>query len=148
MITRRHLIGSLAVAAFAARPAFGAPTAVFASSGYAIGGYDPVSYFRNESPAMGSDAHRLIWRKAIWRFQNAANMAAFEGAPRAFAPRFGGYCAMSLTVGAWSDSLPQARAIHTVRVDLTHSTAARDRWLTDPERHIALAEAHWRAAHW
>lgn len=145
MINRRHFLGSLAAVTFAAGPAAAKPTAVFASAGYAIHGFDPVAYFRKSAPVKGSDAHRLMWRNAIWRFENAANLAAFESTPRAFAPRYGGYCAMSLTTGALSPTKPQAWAIHDGRLYLTHSLVARDRWLDDPDRFIALADAEWRA---
>lgn len=148
MMTRRHALASLAAMTLATKPAFAGPAAVYAQAGYAIHGFDPVAYFRKGSPTAGKDAHRLMWRKAIWRFENAANLAAFESAPRAFAPRYGGYCAMSLTTGAWSPSTPHAWAIHDGQLFLTHSVAARDRWLADPDHYIAQADAHWRAAHW
>ncbi|MDX8351266.1 YHS domain-containing (seleno)protein [Cognatiyoonia sp. IB215182] len=148
MITRRSFLGAFAATALAGNKAFATPAAVFAEDGYAIHGIDPVSYFRNDAPIAGRDAYRLMWRKAIWRFENATNMAAFEAAPRAFAPRYGGYCAMSLINGQWSPSDPDAWTIHQGRLYLTHSVPARDQWRKDPERFIAMADAHWRAAHW
>ncbi len=148
MINRRQFIGSLAVATLVARPAFAKPRPVFVDAGYAIHGIDPVAYFRKNAPVAGNDAYRLMWRNAIWRFENASNMAAFESAPRAFAPRYGGYCALSLASGAWSDSQPEAWAIHEGRLYLTHAVVARDHWLRDPEQFIASADVHWRAAHY
>lgn len=148
MLTRRSFLGALAATSLAGQRVSAAPAAVFAKNGYAIHGIDPVSYFRKDGPVAGRDLYRLMWRKAIWRFENATHMAAFEAAPLAFAPRYGGYCAMSLTTGEWSPSAPDAWAIHEGSLYLVHSVAARDRWRQDADRFITLADAHWRAAHW
>ncbi|MEL6682380.1 MAG: YHS domain-containing (seleno)protein [Pseudomonadota bacterium] len=147
MISRRHMLVSAAVLPCLALPALSAPPAVFVRNGYAIHGVDPVAYFRKDHPVQGNDAYRLIWRNAIWRFENAANLTAFESAPLSFAPRYGGYCAMSLTQGQWSNSDPEAWAIHSDRLYLTHSIAARDRWLENPDHFAAQADFHWHAAH-
>jgi hypothetical protein len=143
MINRRYFIGSLAAATFVAGPVAARPSDIFAKSGYAIRGIDPVAYFRKAMPVDGVNAYRLRWHSAIWRFENAANMYAFEGNPHAFAPRYGGYCAMSLTAGLLSESTPEAWAIHDRKLYLIHSVAERDLWLRDPDHYIAQANAHW-----
>ncbi len=74
MINRRNFLGSLAAASFVAGPAAARPSDVFAKSGYAIGGIDPVAYFRKAMPVDGENTYRLRWHRAIWRFENAANM--------------------------------------------------------------------------
>lgn len=143
MINRRQFIGSLAAATFVAGPAFARPSDIFAKSGYAIRGIDPVGYFRKGMPVDGHDAYRVMWHNAIWRFETAANMFAFERDPHAFAPQYGGYCAMTLTTGVLSETIPQAWAIHEGKLYLTHSVAERDEWLTDPTLYIAQANAYW-----
>lgn len=146
MITRRHLLGSLAIAPFAAAPAFADGPAVFAKQGVAIRGFDPVGYFDEAAPVEGTDAYRLMWRNAIWRFASLRNMSLFESNPHGFAPRYGGYCAMSLSQGTVSQTLPEAWAIHDGKLYLTHSVVARDRWQQDPEVFIAKADTHWPTA--
>lgn len=146
MITRRHVIAGLAATPFIARPAFADGPKVFVENDVAIRGIDPVSYFRAEGPQDGADRYRLMWRNVIWRFASAENLGAFERDPHRFAPRYGGYCAMSLSRGLVSDTVPDAWTIHQGRLYLTHSLAARDQWRQDPEGHIAKADANWPAA--
>lgn len=146
MMTRRHILGLLAVTPFVARPAFADNPVVFASHGVAIHGFDPVAYFNVDEPVVGVDEHRLMWRNAVWRFSSPENMSSFERDPMRFAPRYGGYCAMSLSQGAVSETQPNAWAIHADRLYLTHSVAARDRWQQNPDALITLADNHWPMA--
>ena len=146
MLTRRHLLGCLAVAPFTASPAFARGPAVFSVGGRAIHGFDPVTYFQLSGPIEGQDRFRLMWRNAVWQFASQSNLATFERDPHRFAPRYGGYCAMSLTAGTVSRTQPDAWAIHDGRLYLTHSVVARDRWRQDPEAYIAKADAHWPTA--
>lgn len=144
MINRRQFIGCLAVSGFAAAPVFARPSGVFSDSGYAIRGIDPVAYFRKGMPTNGVDAFQLVWHKAVWRFETAANMSAFEHDPHAFAPRYGGHCAMDMAIGILSPTDPNAWAIYHDKLYLTQSIVVRDQWLGDPDRYIAAANTHWR----
>lgn len=143
MMNRRTMLGLLATTPLAATPAFSGPERVYSVDGYAIGGYDPVAYFVSTSPVLGSHAHMLMWRGAVWRFETATNQAIFERNPWAFAPRYGGYCAYSLSRGDLAPSDPLAWAIHEDRLYLTHSTDALRRWSSDIAGHVARADDRW-----
>lgn len=144
MITRRTLLGAFAATAIAA-PAVARPARVSVKAGYAVCGHDPIAYFRKARPVLGLQAHRLQWYHAIWLFESAENLATFERNPYAFAPQYGGYCAMALTEGQLTQSTPEAWVIHDDKLYLTHSIASRDHWLRDPEARIASADMHWSA---
>ncbi|WP_341366438.1 YHS domain-containing (seleno)protein [Yoonia sp. BS5-3] len=144
MITRRHILATLTATAFAG-PALAGPSRIFAKSGLAICGYDPVAYFRDAEPALGASAYRIGWRRAVWQFASAENLALFERDPHAYAPRYGGYCAMALSRGEVAYSDPEMWAIHDGRLYLTHSATVREQWLDDPDQHIADADLHWPA---
>jgi hypothetical protein len=60
-------------------------------SGVAIDGYDPVAYFTEGQPRLGSRQLEVVWRDAAWRFANEGNRAAFEAHPEIYSPRFGGF---------------------------------------------------------
>lgn len=62
-------------------------------AGIAIGGYDPVAYFTQGRPLVGSASHELRWNGATWRFASAESRTRFEANPEVYAPRFVGYCA-------------------------------------------------------
>ena len=146
MITRRHVLAGLVTVPFVAKPAFAGCAPVFSEGGIAIRGIDPVSYFRAGRPVAGHDTYRLMWRNAIWRFADLQSMGMFERDPRRFAPRYGGYCAMSLSLGAVVQTVPDAWAIYQGRLYLTRSQTIRDQWQTDPESYIAKADAYWPKA--
>lgn len=147
MITRRTLLGSFAATAIAG-PALARPQQVFVKSGYAVCGYDPVAYFRKSRPVEGQPAHRLQWHNAIWQFESAESRAVFERNPHAFAPQYGGYCAMALAMGELIPSAPEAWAIHDDKLYLTQSVVARDRWLSDADARIVQGDAQWSRIFW
>ncbi len=146
MLNRRHLLGCLLAAPLVARPAYAGCGAVQAVQGYAIGGVDPTGYFRDGRVVMGTDAHRLMWHNAVWRFASRENMLAFESDPWKSAPQYGGFCALTLSEGAIAPSVPEAWAIHGDKLYLTKSLAARAQWLQDPANLILKADSHWKTA--
>lgn len=143
MMNRRNFIGFLALTSLAATQALAGRSSVFHQAGTAIHGIDPVGYFTDGRPIEGVDAHRLTWRNVTWRFASALNMAMFERDPHGFSPQYGGYCAMSMSLGQISDSTPNAWAIHQNKLYLTYSIKVRDMWQRDPINYIAKADGHW-----
>lgn len=148
MIQRRRLIGLLTAlpALGLARAARAATPEVFSRDGVAIGGADPVAYFRVGAAVPGQIDHALMWHGATWVFATAENMEMFEMNPAAFAPQFGGYCAQALTQGTLAPTVPDAFALFQGRLYLTHDLATRDIWASDIVANLALATAHWPAA--
>lgn len=142
MITRRHLLGTIATALIAT-PALARPARLYVKQGFAVSGFDPVAYFDQSQPVEGQDSYRLHWHNAVWQFASAQNMASFERDPHAYAPQYGGYCAMALAQGKLTPSIPEAWAIHDGKLYLTHSTQARDQWLQNPDGRIAEANVNW-----
>ena len=146
IFTRRSFIGSFVVTPLGASVVFAGGAPVFAPEGLALGGFDPLAYFEHGQAKQGHKRHRLLWHNAVWQFAPQTNMDRFEHNPRAFAPRYGGYCAMSLTQGRLSASVPDAWVIHDGYLYLTHSVASRDRWQRAPDRFIQMANAAWPMA--
>lgn len=143
MPSRRAVLVAAALMPLFARTAAGGERSVYAPGGLAIGGVDPVAYFTSSGPVMGAPENALKWRGAVWRFVSVENRIAFEGAPRRYAPRFGGYCAMALAEGALLASVPEAWTIHHGRLYLNASLAERVRWRSDIAGNVARAEANW-----
>ncbi len=143
MLTRRAVIGSFLATPFLAPQLLAETPVVFSQHGLALGGSDPVAYFRKGKVVAGHAGLTVMWRGAVWCFESLASRDAFERNPRAFAPQYGGYCAMALTQGVLAPSDPEAWAIHEDRLYLNHSMAARERWLSDPATHIRMADQNW-----
>jgi len=143
MITRRTLLGSLAVTPLLATPALAAKPEVYAEDGIAIRGTDPVAYFTKSMPVEGSPEFEVMWKGATWRFESAENMALFEGDPEAYAPKYGGYCAYAVSKGGTATTSPDAWTIHEDRLYLNFNKTVRGIWSNDIPGNVAKADANW-----
>jgi YHS domain-containing protein len=65
----------------------------------AIKGYDPVAYFMDGKPTPGVPAFEYEWDNHVWRFSSAEHRELFKSDPTHYAPQFGNYCAMALSMG-------------------------------------------------
>jgi hypothetical protein len=64
----------------------------------AIKGYDPVAYFTDSKPVQGKAEFEFEWDDHRWRFASAEHRDLFKASPARYAPQFGNYCAMALTL--------------------------------------------------
>ena len=144
-MNRRSFIGmaaSLPVLA-GGSAALGGSSPVYTEVGIAIRGADAVAYFRGLGPVAGTVTERVRWRGAVWLFATPEHREAFERDPRRFAPRFGGYCAYTLSQGELAPADPHAFKIHEGRLYLVRSRAIRTVWLKNLTHNIRRAEQHW-----
>ena len=65
----------------------------------AIKGYDPVAYFTDRKPVRGRPEFEYEWDEYVWRFSSAAHRELFKADPVRYAPQFGNFCAMALSMG-------------------------------------------------
>ncbi len=116
---------------------------VFNTDGVALHGYDVVGYFTDGKPVEGHSDYSVKWQGVMWRFASAENLETFETNPRAYAPRYGGYCAYAMSKGAIATTVPEAWSIHENRLYLNFSTGVRDIWRQDIPGNIVAADGHW-----
>ncbi|MBL4767746.1 MAG: YHS domain protein [Rhodobacteraceae bacterium] len=147
MLNRRQTLASLAAlpVSLIASACHATSPMIFAPDGVAINGYDPVSYFTNSKPVQGNHNQAVMWKGAIWQFSSGSNRIAFESDPWAFAPRYGGYCAYSMSIGKTSTTDPNAWRIHNNKLFLIHDLATRLFWLRDIDGNIDRANHNWPA---
>src|SRR5262245_53675234 len=60
------------------------------SDGVALKGYDPVAYFTQGKPILGTKDFQHEWQGAKWWFSTAANRDLFAADPGKYAPQYGG----------------------------------------------------------
>ena len=65
--------------------------------GYAVNGYDVVSYF-NRKPKEGKKEFTTTYDGVNYKFFSKENMEKFIAEPKAYLPKYGGYCAYALAV--------------------------------------------------
>lgn len=129
-----------AVPVLAAEPA---PAVHADAHGVAIGGYDPVAYFTQGRPVMGSAAFAHRWNGAVWRFASAEARDRFAADPEAFAPRFGGYCAWAVSQNYIAPGDPLVWRIVDGRLYLNFNARAKELWEADLAGAIARGNANW-----
>ncbi|MCC2113236.1 MAG: hypothetical protein KDJ16_14470 [Hyphomicrobiales bacterium] len=112
-------------------------------TGVAIGGYDPVAYFTDGRARRGEDRYALEWAGAIWLFANEGNRAVFRAAPEVYAPRYGGYGALTVSRGYAARGEPTLWRIYEDRLYLFFSVANRVAWEFTPDSAIADADKNW-----
>ena len=144
MNKRRFLLATVAVALFAPAAHAGEPE-IFTGlvPGVAVGGYDPVAYFKDGAPKDGSNTFTTEWQGATWRFSSADNLAAFQQTPQSFAPQYGGYCAYAVSKGATAKGEPLAWTIADGKLYLNYSEDVRSLWRQDIPGNIAKADGNW-----
>ena len=98
--SRRHALGGAAMTLVAATM-FAVPFRSFAVErlSLAIKGYDAVAYFTDGRPTPGVPAFEYKWDEHVWRFSSAKHLELFKTHPARYAPQFGNYCAMALSMG-------------------------------------------------
>lgn len=127
-------------------PAGAATTEVIVAdhqTGLAISGFDPVAYFADRTPRMGSGDHELRYAGVTWRFRNVGNRTAFADHPEIYMPRFGGYDPMAVGRGASVAGHPELWVVFEDRLYLFFSPAARAAFVADPLPAIENAERLW-----
>jgi hypothetical protein len=112
-------------------------------SGYAISGYDPVAYFVNHSPVAGRGEYVFVYDRALWRFDNEGNLAAFQRHPEVYEPLFGGYDPVAIAQGKPVEGRPEIWAVVDSRLMLFSSTDNRDTLLKGPKTWLATAAQRW-----
>jgi hypothetical protein len=112
------------------------------TSGLALGGYDPVTYFLPEGPRPGRPDFELLWGGVAWRFASEANRAAFENDPGTFAPRIGGYDAEAAARGRLVDARADLFVVRDNRLYLFRNDGNRALFLAD-ESLAPLSENRW-----
>ena len=109
----------------------------------AIKGYDPVAYFTPGRPTPGSPDITWDWDGARWQFAEATNRELFQRDPEAYAPQYGGYCALGMTVGNRGEADPEVWAIVDGKLYLNYEKSDQEEWRERQAANIAEADRRW-----
>ena len=109
----------------------------------AINGYDTVAYFTEARPTRGVAEFAQTWQGAKWWFANVEHRDRFAADPERYAPRFGGFCAMGMSLGMQVKADPEAWAIVDDKLYLNYDRPTLAAFKEDTTGHLAKAEAFW-----
>ncbi len=113
------------------------------NSGLAIRGADPVAYFTEGQPVLGSAEFEYEWQGTTWRFSSAEHRDLFAAAPEDYAPQYGGFCAWAVSQGYTAPVDPNAWKIVDDKLYLNVNQRIQRRWESNISGHIAQADANW-----
>lgn len=112
-------------------------------TGLAIDGYDPVAFFTDGKPLLGSPDLEVRYSGAVWRFCNVGNRDAFAAHPDVYIPQFGGYDPLGVAHGVAVAGNPRVWLISARRLFLFYDQGRLDRFTRDSERIMAAAGRKW-----
>jgi len=117
---------------------------VNASSGLALGGYDPVSYHVSGGGTPGDEQFNTEWLGAEWRFTSAENLELFTAAQERYAPQFGGNCAQAVSMGMTAKGDPDVWHMEDGRLYVFFIDKAKQDWLRElPNGVVQKSHDNW-----
>lgn len=128
---------------FMARAATTERIVVNRHTGLAIAGFDPVAYFTDQQPRLGTAAFEASAEGVVWRFGNAGNRAFFLARPDVYAPRFGGYDPVDVARGVAVAGNPLIWMISGQRLYLFSREDNRAAFAARPGVYLAEAAHYW-----
>jgi YHS domain-containing protein len=144
------LAGALGLAT-ATMPAWAGEQYVGAS-GFAVGGYDVVSYFDLEQAPVGAPQPAPLpgrtditaeYNGATWAFANEENRERFLADPQAYAPAYDGHCAYGVARDGKVPGNPLLWRIVDGQLYLNITETVVTFWEEDIPGNISLAEGNW-----
>lgn len=114
-------------------------------NGIAAQGYDVVSFFEG-SPTKGKPQFSSRCQEADYYFSSAENQKKFEKNPAAFAPQYGGYCAIAMSEEKQVNPNPKSFVIQDGKLYfftrlLFGLIDAKKQWVKAPAEKQKLADA-------
>lgn len=139
---------ALGMAMTAAPPAFALVPESTASvntdaAGLALRGYDAVAYFTTGKPTLGEARFAATFDGVRYHFASAENLRRFKERPAAYAPQFGGFCAMGVALDKKLDGDPNVWKIVDGKLYLNVNADVSVAWQRDLKGNIATAVEKW-----
>ena len=116
-------------------------------SGYAVQGYDVVSYF-DKAPLEGKEEFSTTFDGTKFKFYNARNLQRFKESPLEYLPKYGGYCAYAVAVNGKKVNVdPETYEIRNGKLYLFYNKGKNNTlefWLNEsPEELRQKADENW-----
>ncbi len=111
--------------------------------GLAVHGYDVVAYFTKGRPMVGRAKHSTVYKDATYRFASKEHLDSFKNDPETYVPKYGGYCAYGVAVGAKFDGDPQLWRIVDGKLYLNLNEDIQKTWQKDIPGNKKKADRNW-----
>lgn len=114
------------------------------ASNLMLKGFDPVSYFLQESPTKGQAQFKKEYEYGTYFFASNQNLQQFNADPEKYVPQYGGFCSKGVSYAIRAGGDPMAYAIRDDRLFIFANEYAKDYWLLDPVDLIGKADGYWQ----
>jgi YHS domain-containing protein len=116
---------------------------VAGASRVALNGYDPVAFFTDAKPVIGSPFIRGSYQGAEYFFATEGHKTLFLAKPEKYAPQYGGYCAYGVSVEALAPVDINTWQIRDGKLYLNFSDEFSEKFNADFNGNVAKAERNW-----
>ena len=115
------------------------------SDGVVLHGYDPVAYFTGNAAVKGDAKYKATYKGGTYFFVSDANRRLFKKDSVKYAPQYGGYCAMAVSMGQLEDADPKMFTIHNDKLLVQRNEKAHQMFLSNPDLLHKKADQQWPA---
>lgn len=113
------------------------------SDGVVLHGYDPVAYFTVNTAVKGDAKYKATYKGGTYYFASDANRNLFKRDPSKYAPQYGGYCAVAVSMGQLEDADPKMFTIHNDKLLVQRNEKAHQMFLSNPDMLHQKADQQW-----
>ena len=113
------------------------------SDGIVLHGYDPVAYFTRNAAMKGEAKYKASCHGGTYYFASDANRNLFKKDPAKYAPQYGGYCAVAVSMGQLEDADPKMFTIHNDKLLVQRNEKAHQMFLSNPDLLHQKADQQW-----
>ncbi len=116
---------------------------VYEKSGYALEGFDVVSYFQG-NPEKGTESYSYEWNGSEWFFSTAENRSEFIANPEKYVPQFGGYCTKAVSTGFTAPGDPEVWLVKDEKLYIFSGEDVKKEFSENPRQIIEACAKEWR----
>ena len=107
-------------------------------------GFDVVSYFVDQTAAMGTPQYESTYKDIVFYFATPEHKRLFDEAPEKFLPEFGGYCADGIAYAIpWGGDGDTWKMIDG-RLYIFGGQGSKDAFFLDEKTNLSNAQRYWR----
>src|SRR5215472_8648480 len=111
--------------------------------GVVLHGYDPVAYFASNAAAKGNPKYKAAYKGATYYFVSDNHRKLFKKDPAKYAPQYGGYCAMAVSMGQLEDADPKLFIVHRDKLLVQRNEKAHQMFMSNPDMFHEKADQQW-----
>jgi YHS domain-containing protein len=109
----------------------------------ALGGFDPVAIQSEGKLVEGFRDNQFKYSGATYLFATPSNRELFASDPEKYAPMFGGFCAVALSMGQVERANPHFWNLHAGCLVMNKNEKAAMMFKQNPDMFVKKAEENW-----